>query len=82
MSAGASPASATPAKKPPVPPDGYKLVRYALQPDGKSGTYDPAISVDEFTSLRVWIPDLGAWKKPKYLIGDEPRWLAVKLRKR
>jgi hypothetical protein len=67
-------------KNQPTPPSGYTLIRYDVAPDGRSGNYTPPISAAAFSSLKVWIPDLGAWMKPKFIVGDEARWFAVKQR--
>lgn len=69
-----------PQPTPPPPPAGYMLIRYEIAADGKSGTYTPSMPVAAFDSLKVWIPDLGAWMKPKFIVGNEPRWFAVKQR--
>ena len=66
------------ARHPPVPPEGYKLVRYEAAADGQSGKFLPPISTSAFPSLLVWIPDLVEWVKPKWIIGDESRWFAIK----
>lgn len=60
----------------PEAPDGFTLVRYEVA--GGKGVFTPPIPVDVFPSLQVWIPDLGQWVKPKWLIGDADRWFAVK----
>lgn len=69
----------------PTPPEGYTLVRYEVQRepgvDG-IGTFTPTIPVESVGTMLVWIPDIKEWVKPKWLIGDEDRWYAVKLRKR